>query len=110
LAEFLVSEATFRGVVVQAIMNDEVVGVAALNTETGEISPILVDSGHRREGIATGLVDILEDAGRRAGLRSIYASVPVDNQPSRELWCNLGYGEWMKYETWLGEDDDPTNS
>ena len=105
----LITETTLRGgVVAQAFIDHELVGTAVLNLDTGEISPILVNSDHRRQNVATLMVDILEDAARKAGLKSIFASVAKDNKPSRSLWHHLGYAECMKYETWLGEDEDAT--
>ena len=105
MPEVLITETDIRGVVAQASVDDELVGTAVLNLDTGEISPILVNTSHRRQGVATALVDVLEAAAKKEGLRSIFASVAMDNEPSQELWKNLGYCKWLKYETWLGDDD-----
>jgi ribosomal protein S18 acetylase RimI-like enzyme len=105
----LITETTLRGgVVAQAFIDHELVGTAVLNLDTGEISPILVNSECRRQNVATLMVDVLETAGRKAGLLSIFASVAKDNKPSRSLWRSLGYAECMKYETWLGDEDATT--
>lgn len=107
--DILITETALRGgVVAQAFIDHELVGTAVLNLDVGEISPIIVNSENRRQGVATALVDVLESAARKAGLQSIFASVALDNEPSRSLWLALGYGESMKYETWLGEDEDAT--
>ena len=105
--DILITESFLKGgVVAQASIDNELVGTAVLNLDTGEISPILVNSDHRRQGVATALIDVLQRAAKRAGLESVFASVAIDNEPSRNLWKNLGYCEWMKYETWLGDDDE----
>jgi ribosomal protein S18 acetylase RimI-like enzyme len=106
----LITESFLKGgVVAQASIDNELAGTAVLNLDTGEISPILVNSDHRRQGIATALIDVLETAARKAGLQSVFASVATDNEPSRSLWRNLGYVEWVKYETWLGDEDASNN-
>jgi len=105
---FITETALRGGVVAQASIDGELVGTAVLNLDTCEISPVLVNSEHRRKGIATALIDVLEQAARKAGLRSIFASVALDNEASRAMMTSLGYCEWMKYETWLGEDEDAT--
>jgi ribosomal protein S18 acetylase RimI-like enzyme len=105
LANVLITETKITGVVAQAFVDNELVGTGVLNLETGELSPILVNSSQRRNGVATALVDVLQTAAKEAGLRSMFATVAMDNEPSRELWKNLGYCEWLKYETWLGDDD-----
>ena len=103
---FITETALRGGVVAQASIDGELVGTAVLNLDTCEISPVLVNSQHRRKGIATALIDVLEQAARKAGLRSIFASVALDNEASRAMMTSLGYCEWMKYETWLGEDEE----
>ena len=108
--DLLITETALRGgVVAQAFIDHELVGTAVLNLDMGEISPIIVNSENRRQGVASALVDVLESAARSAGLKSIFASVAQDNDPSRSLWRKLGYGESMKYETWLGDEDATTD-
>jgi ribosomal protein S18 acetylase RimI-like enzyme len=105
-SEVLITETPLRGIVAQAVVDNELVGTAMLDLDTGEIPLILVNTEHRRQGIATALIDVLETAALEAGLGSISACVAVDNEASRSLWRDLGYSEWMKYETWLGDEDD----
>jgi len=102
-----VTETELRGgVIAQAFVDNELVGTGVLNFDTCEISPVLVNEEHRRLGIASAIIDVLQRAAKQAGLRSVFASVAIDNEPCRAMMRHLGFCEWMKYETWLGEDNE----
>ena len=85
----------------EAFIDGELAGIAILNVAQEEIIDLMVDSAFRRRGVATVLIEELEESAKRSGMRRVFASVFTDNEPSKALWQGRGYQEMMKYENWF---------
>ena len=96
----------------EAFIDGEVVGMATLNVAQEEIVALMVDSAYRRRGVATVLIEEIEISAEKSGMRRVFATVLPENEPSKNLWRNRGYLEFMMYENWFGghpiEDEDAT--
>lgn len=91
----------------EAVIDDKLVGMANV-TAQGEIAALLVDPTYRRRGVATVLLEEIEESAAKRGLRRVFANVCPDNKGSRAFWKSRGYGELMRYEMWLGDEDATT--
>jgi aminoglycoside 3-N-acetyltransferase I len=84
-----------------ALKNDEIVGgIAAyelrkFEQERSEIYDLAVASAHRREGIATAMIEELKKiaASRGAYVIFVQSDVGVEDQPAIELYTKLGKRE-----------------
>jgi GNAT superfamily N-acetyltransferase len=75
--------------------NDRLVGVA-VGTDDGRkgwVNRLAVRPDRRREGIATALVDALEDAFDANGLPVVAALVEADNAASAAFFADRGYDD-----------------
>ncbi|QXG75143.1 GNAT family N-acetyltransferase [Modestobacter sp. L9-4] len=73
--------------VARGVLTDGWLGVAAVN----------VDPGHRRQGLATALLDALRGWAVERGGHSVYLQVTEDNAPARELYRRAGLIEQHRY-------------
>ena len=87
---------------VVATKNDRVTAWASL-TEYREGRKAFLDAQEitfyvhpdfQRKGLATSLVDYLEDEARQKGIQNLIAILLGDNFPSIELLLSKGYEEW----------------
>ncbi len=75
-----------------------------------EVRDVSVPEPHRRTGVASALMDALEDAARRNGHDRVGLSVGLDEQaaPARALYDALGYtrahGPFISSTTLEGDD------
>ena len=86
----------------EAFIDGELVGSAMLNVSQEEIIALWVDSAYRRRSVATVLIEEVEASAGKSGMRRVFATVFLENEPSRALWKGRGYLELMKYEHWFG--------
>jgi GNAT superfamily N-acetyltransferase len=63
---------------------------AALGPKTAQLHSLIVDSAHRGEGIAVGLVRSVEDTARRQGQEAIILYI-LDGNPVEDFYHRLGY-------------------
>jgi ribosomal-protein-alanine N-acetyltransferase len=61
--------------------------------DTGHLEWLAVDPGHRRDGLATRLVETVVEAVRALGRRDIVADVSSANEASRSLFARAGFDE-----------------
>jgi GNAT superfamily N-acetyltransferase len=73
--------------VARGVLTDGWLGVAAVS----------VDPGHRRQGLATALLDALSGWAVGRGGHSVYLQVTEDNAPARELYRRAGLIEQHRY-------------
>ncbi len=86
--------------------NSDAVGMLGLYNikydpiQTGEIGRILVDSRHRRHGIASVAINILlEFAFHEIMLQYVYANILEQNVASRSLFEKIGFQEKFQFQT-----------
>lgn len=97
--EELLSSPTFIALV--ALKGDQVVGGLAayelrkIEQERSEIYiyDLAVSAAHRREGIATALIDALRDIGRERGAYVVYVQADPPDAPAVALYTKLGTRE-----------------
>jgi GNAT superfamily N-acetyltransferase len=71
--------------------NGEILGFAELKPD-GEIDYFYCHHGHQREGVGTGLYNVIEAEARRLGIRCLHAAVSVTAKP---FFVRMGF-EVMK--------------
>ena len=97
-----------RMIAVCVYSDEDLVGVAELGWEErgapkrAELG-ISVDAGFRRRGLASWLVCDLVDAGRRAGVESVYASWVGGNDAIGRIMRSFGASIWLSGNHWQGE-------
>ena len=97
-----------RMIAVCVYSDEDLVGVAELGweergaPERAELG-ISVDAGFRRRGLASWLVCDLVDAGRRAGVESVYASWVGGNDAIGRIMRSFGASIWLSGNHWQGE-------
>lgn len=84
----------------------EAIGCAAVRLRTGEVSHVAVDRRFRRLGAARILLQHVQTAVedvRRASreVPPLHAHIRAGNEPSRQLFRNLGWYETTNDEGWL---------
>lgn len=87
---FLVAEddGTVQGVV-----------LGAFDGRIGSINRLAVSEPLRRGGLASQLIQAVEDRLRALGARRVWAWIHESNQPSRGLFARNGYDEWADVVT-----------
>jgi ribosomal protein S18 acetylase RimI-like enzyme len=83
---------------VQLIHNHEDPELAN-GTTRGYVGALEVSGAHRRQGIATALMQRLEDGARTQGFSSLALMVEPDNHAAINLYKHLGY-EVFKTSSW----------
>lgn len=76
-----------------ALVDGHVVGYAGMQhvLDEAEITNIAVASDMKRLGIATKLLETLEEIGRRNNIKYIHLEVREGNKPARTLYENQGF-------------------
>ena len=87
---FLVAEQD--GVVVGAVLG-------GFDGRMGSINRLAVAEEWRRGGLASRLVEAVEDRLRSKGALRVYAWIHDHNTPSRALFARQGYEEWSTVVT-----------
>lgn len=74
---------------------DALVGYAAVSlvADVAELQRIAVDPGHRRSGVATGLLAAVVDLARTAGLDRLLLEVREDNAGALAFYVDRGFVE-----------------
>ena len=67
--------------------------VARATVDEWEIENVVVDTGHRRQGIAQALIGLLLGRAAEAGIGSLSLEVRESNLPARQLYKKLGFTE-----------------
>jgi [ribosomal protein S18]-alanine N-acetyltransferase len=67
--------------------------VASVVADTAELQRIAVDPGHRRSGIATGLLGAVVDAARESGADRVLLEVRDDNAGAIAFYAAAGFVE-----------------
>lgn len=80
---------------------EQLVGVVlgAFDGRMGSINRLAVAESQRRTGLATLLIDAVEQRLRDKGARRVFAWIHHDNAASRALFGRLGYEEWTDVVT-----------
>ena len=97
-----------RMIAVCVYSDEHLVGAAELgweergSPERAELG-ISVDAGFRRRGLASWMVCDLLDAGRRAGVESVYASWLGGNDAVGQIMRSYGASIWLSGNHWQGE-------
>ena len=82
-----------------ALVESKIVGVATVFTHDNDlvdektyfVTNLCVDPEYQRMGIATRLVDYIEDAGQKDGIKYVYTLVPVKYYETNKLYQKLNY-------------------
>ena len=85
--------------IVVALVESKIVGVATVFTHDNDlvdektyfVTNLCVDPEYQRMGIATRLVDYIEDAGQKDGIKYVYTLVPVKYYETNKLYQKLNY-------------------
>lgn len=91
--EYLLTAAesvSYRAVAATGAMAGFVVGLVEPD-HTGHITTIGIAPEHRRRGLASLLMQKVEDGFRRRGVRLVRLEVRSANVPAQKLYLNLGY-------------------
>jgi [ribosomal protein S18]-alanine N-acetyltransferase len=74
---------------------DTVSGLVAfrMTKDEAEILNLAVDSGHRRRGIGSRLVEGMIEACKAAGVKKIFLEVRESNRGARDFYSRLGFTE-----------------
>ena len=97
-----------RMIAVCVYSDEQLVGVAELGWGDGS-SPeraelgVSIDAAFRRRGLASWLVSSLFDAGREAGVETIYASWVGGNDAVGRILRSHGASIWLSGTHWQGE-------
>ena len=80
---------------VVAVVSDAVVGYAALSAveDVSELQRLAVAPGHRRTGLATGLLARVLDLAADAGAARVLLEVREDNDGARAFYAAAGFVE-----------------
>lgn len=78
--------------------NDKIVGIVhyILHPVTGHISPVcymqdvFVDEAHRKQGIATAMIEHLAEIGKREDWARLYWLAENNNEDAQALYAHLG--------------------
>lgn len=82
----------------------------AMDPHNGQHHPYLlllyVSPAHRRQGIATALLQVAHGWAKNRGYRQISLQVWMHNQPAQALYCKFGYQpEAILMKSYLGDGD-----
>ena len=91
--------------VLVAFEGDEPVGMVLVHLErpsrmsdelAAELSRVVVTAGRRGTGAGKALVDAAEAWARDRGVRTMVASIFVENEASRGFWRAVGFEPWVE--------------
>lgn len=71
---------------------------------SGNIEHLVVDRGHRRQGVATNLLEVAETWALGSGLRRITVVLQPKNDPAISLFTRLGYTFAGLIDRYYGSD------
>ncbi len=74
-------------------------GMAAIDRGFAEIGSVMLDSGHRGQGLGRALVDALMAWAEREGAERAFLQVDLTNAVARKLYASQGFAEVCRYKT-----------
>ncbi|HLY68029.1 MAG TPA: GNAT family N-acetyltransferase [Chloroflexota bacterium] len=79
----------------------DIVGVVlgTFDGRFGSVNRLAITESHRRGGLASALLERVEDSLRAKGARRVWAWIEGHNQASRALFARNGYEEWQAVVT-----------
>ena len=92
------------------VSNSKVIGYISIEIHTwnnlAQIHGLLVDSSHRRSGIASLLMSEAEKFAKSKNVRGIYVDTPANNTAARNLYEALGFKQDYIMTEYYGEGQD----